>query len=343
MRWLWLGRWIMSEPACVGLGQRCGGNVSPSPAEQGKPAQTFHAGEFICEELAARGWSIETLVALSGCNRERWETLLAGKRALTLLDAQGLSLAFGTGREIWINLQKSFDPIKRAEDNWNILHQLMECGHPRACWQDENWPASEQNYDAESRTSEPPIVYRCVACVDVAAAEQRGRLAGWEEARQACHDIALVIDSNRGNEKEIAKAIAALTPVADHGRGVDGRSGVMDKLTIDPKRTGVKAHLTTADKINVYGEGYDIRGEPGGMIPSVNDQGVIEGFSIACPGCGAWGGIRFVADEHFKNPWRVTGGSVDDVTTLTVRNSILKHCCGWHGFLNCGVFELEAR
>lgn len=114
-------------------------------------------------------------------------------------------------------------------------------------------------------------------------------------------------------------------------------------LTIDPKRTGVKASLTTADKINVHGEGHDIRGEPGGMIPSVNYQDVIEGFTIACPGCGVWGGISFVASESFTDPWRVTGDSVDDVTTLSVRNSILKHCCGWHGFLNHGVFELEAR
>ena len=116
-----------------------------------------------------------------------------------------------------------------------------------------------------------------------------------------------------------------------------------DKPTIDPKRAGVRAHQVMNAEINTWGEGHDIRGPLGGMIPSVNDAGVIEGFSIACPGCGKWGGISFVAYDGFTNPWRVTGGSVDDVTTLTVRNSILKHCCGWHGFLNCGVFELEAR
>lgn len=72
-------------------------------------AQIFHPAEFVREELDARGWSIETLIELTGCNRERWETLLAEKRSLTLLDAHALSNAFGTGREIWINLQKSFD------------------------------------------------------------------------------------------------------------------------------------------------------------------------------------------------------------------------------------------
>jgi len=81
--------------------------------ENRKPAAIFHPGEFIREEMAARGWSIETLIAMTGCNRERWETLLAEKRAMTLLDAHALSLAFGTSRELWINLQKSFEVLKQ--------------------------------------------------------------------------------------------------------------------------------------------------------------------------------------------------------------------------------------
>lgn len=75
----------------------------------GTPAEVFHPAVFIREELESRGWSIETLVQLSGLNRERWETLLAEKRRLTILDAHGLSVAFGTGKDVWVNLQKSFD------------------------------------------------------------------------------------------------------------------------------------------------------------------------------------------------------------------------------------------
>ncbi len=103
----------------------------------------------------------------------------------------------------------------------------------------------------------------------------------------------------------------------------------------------IKARLV--DTVGEVGEDHRIRGEPGGMMPVRNDKGEITGFSIACPACGVWGGISFVAVGSFTNPWHVTGGSVEDVTTLTVRNSILKHCCGWHGYLNNGVFELEAR
>jgi len=110
-----------------------------------------------------------------------------------------------------------------------------------------------------------------------------------------------------------------------------------DHPQIDPKRTGVKAHLTYS--VDSVGADHIIRGVPGGMTPITNNRGVIEGFTIACPGCGVWGGISFVASEHFTNPWRVTGGSVLDVTTLSVMDSILKHCCGWHGYLRNGVFE----
>lgn len=101
----------------------------------------------------------------------------------------------------------------------------------------------------------------------------------------------------------------------------------------------VKAHLVAS--VGEVGPDHMIRGEPGGMMPVVNDAGEITGFLIACPACGVWGGISFITYGHFKNPWRVTGGSVTDVTTLSVMNSILVHCCNWHGYLVKGVFQLE--
>lgn len=55
-------------------------------------------------------------------------------------------------------------------------------------------------------------------------------------------------------------------------------------------------------------------------------------FLIACPGCGQFGSARDGAK------WSVAGGSEEDVTTLSLQPSILKHCCGWHGYLTNGVF-----
>ncbi len=79
-------------------------------------------------------------------------------------------------------------------------------------------------------------------------------------------------------------------------------------------------------------------GRPGDMARSVNEAGVTTGFWIACPKCGQFGCISFDA-AAMPTPWRVTGGNIEDVTTLSVRDSILKHCCGWHGYLTDGEFK----
>jgi hypothetical protein len=74
------------------------------------------------------------------------------------------------------------------------------------------------------------------------------------------------------------------------------------------------------------------RGPPGAMTPRQDvDSGLH--YVIACPGCGEIGTARDGAK------WQVVSGNMDDVTTLTLTPSILKSCCGWHGYLRNGVFE----
>ncbi len=64
------------------------------------------------------------------------------------------------------SLTTLLDRVAREEGefNWNLGHELARCGHPRANHQDRNWPESEKNYDPESKTSDPPMEYRCLAC-----------------------------------------------------------------------------------------------------------------------------------------------------------------------------------
>lgn len=47
---------------------------------------------------------------------------------------------------------------------WQTAHDKRQCGHPIAFYQDKNWPISEQNYDPETRSSEPPMNYLCLLC-----------------------------------------------------------------------------------------------------------------------------------------------------------------------------------
>lgn len=97
-------------------------------------------------------------------------------------------------------------------------------------------------------------------------------------------------------------------------------------MTIDPKRTGVKAFM-----VPEYKEGLD----PGACVHHPED----ERLSFACPGCGQWGGIRGTHPKQ-ANSWDITSGSLTDATTLTVSPSIhCIGCCGWHGYLINGVFQ----
>jgi hypothetical protein len=58
---------------------------------------------------------------------------------------------------------------------------------------------------------------------------------------------------------------------------------------------------------------------------------------LCCPGCGEAGAPRTGAT------WRITAGSFEDVSTLTLEPSIATNCraCpGWHGYLRNGIFGL---
>jgi hypothetical protein len=110
----------------------------------------------------------------------------------------------------------------------------------------------------------------------------------------------------------------------------------VERPTVDPKRTGVKAR-----EIPEWPEQPDgsarFYGQPGDMLRTKKTDGSLYGFLVACPGCGQFGAIPVCADAPVR--WVVGPGDVNDVTTLSLTPSILKHCCGWHGFLRRGVFE----
>ena len=74
-----------------------------------KPAEYFHPGEYIQEELEARGWTRATLAVTSGLDRRLIDELIAQKRGVTLLTAHCLGQAFGTGCAVWRNLQTTWD------------------------------------------------------------------------------------------------------------------------------------------------------------------------------------------------------------------------------------------
>ena len=61
-------------------------------------------GEIINDELMERGWTLEDLASKSGLQAFRLRELVAGCGPMTKIVALGLSNAFGTSMDFWLNL-----------------------------------------------------------------------------------------------------------------------------------------------------------------------------------------------------------------------------------------------
>ena len=72
------------------------------------PAQVFPPGDFIREEMEARGWTQAELSEVMGRPRRLVNELLSGRKAITAETAHDLGEAFGTGPEIWMSLESAY-------------------------------------------------------------------------------------------------------------------------------------------------------------------------------------------------------------------------------------------
>ena len=67
--------------------------------------ELFPPGDFIREELEARGWSQRDLAEILGRPLQSINQIINGRKAITAQTAKELALAFGTGPEVWMNLE----------------------------------------------------------------------------------------------------------------------------------------------------------------------------------------------------------------------------------------------
>ena len=75
---------------------------------QRKPAEVFPPGEFIKDELEARGWSQADLAVILHRPIQVVNEIIAGKKAITPPTACGLASAFGTSPEVWLRLENAY-------------------------------------------------------------------------------------------------------------------------------------------------------------------------------------------------------------------------------------------
>ncbi len=72
------------------------------------PAETFPPGEFLKEELEARGWTQIDLAEILGRPAQAISEIIAGKKAITPETAKELANALGTSAQYWLNLESSY-------------------------------------------------------------------------------------------------------------------------------------------------------------------------------------------------------------------------------------------
>ena len=78
------------------------------PGTRRRVAEVFPPGEHIAEELEARGWTQGELARIMGRPLQAVNAIIKGRKAITPRTALELGAAFGTGPEIWINLETSY-------------------------------------------------------------------------------------------------------------------------------------------------------------------------------------------------------------------------------------------
>lgn len=74
-----------------------------------EPAEVFHPGEYIAEEMLERGWCPGCLSLRSGMSVALIQSIIHQKRGVTPWTASLLSKAFGTSAELWVRLQATYD------------------------------------------------------------------------------------------------------------------------------------------------------------------------------------------------------------------------------------------
>ena len=86
----------------------------------------IHPGEHLADELKALGMSANTLAKELGVPTNRLTQIIAGKRGITGDTALRLGKWFGTGPDIWMNLQKNYELRIAAQELGDTLNKIPQ-------------------------------------------------------------------------------------------------------------------------------------------------------------------------------------------------------------------------
>ena len=74
-----------------------------------QPAQVFHPGEYIEDELEARGWTVSQLADMTQQTEIFFNEIINGTRGISTETSEKLAKAFGTSSQLWKNLDAAYN------------------------------------------------------------------------------------------------------------------------------------------------------------------------------------------------------------------------------------------
>jgi HTH-type transcriptional regulator/antitoxin HigA len=89
------------------------------------PAESFPPGEYLREELHARGWTQGEFARIIGRPIQTVNQIVTGKKRITAETALAIGEAMGTSAQLWLNLQSSYDLWKAPKPSPAISKRAL--------------------------------------------------------------------------------------------------------------------------------------------------------------------------------------------------------------------------
>lgn len=184
------------------------------------PAEVFPPGDFIQEEITARGWTQENLAQILDKPLPTVNQIIKGKRAIIPDTARRLGAAFGNSAQFWMNLEATWRLSRQdsAEtDSVRARAKIYELA-PVKEMEKRGWIASSSNHNAlelelarffgvDTLEGMPQMIAAARASVK---GEDTGMTPGqWAWCRRACQ-IAPAVTAEKLQRSKIPDAVKAL-------------------------------------------------------------------------------------------------------------------------------------
>jgi HTH-type transcriptional regulator/antitoxin HigA len=72
------------------------------------PAEAFPPGEYLRDELKARGWTQSQFAAILGRPLQLVNEIIMGRKRITEQTALEIGAALGTSAKVWLNLENTY-------------------------------------------------------------------------------------------------------------------------------------------------------------------------------------------------------------------------------------------